>query len=346
MSAEVIVVVALGTIGILAAIPMLHLLGVALGGQPLTGSWSSLNVASAVGLVVGGTGALIIHVPQIFLLQSAALGALFAAIATVPVRSVGGGRFSVVLSALLASAIVYVPACTLVFFRWFDPFATHLGVIDFGIALPALVGGCAVAIGAILPGLRGGGTDVRPAPTGRAAVLAFLGLWAATIAWLLGMELAIDAISPLILINLLIMPVVSAATGAIVERARQMATTAQGLAGAGLAGVAAAVPAAANLEPVLALATAVIAGVICSLLLPRGGYVVGSRLVLRTLLVGAATGIVLLGVFARDVGMFYTGQPELLFGQLLATLMVLVVSLGVGLVLRVVGSVQSARLPA
>lgn len=342
MSTEVIALIALGTVGILAAIPMLHLLEAALGGETLPGSWPSLLAAAAVGLVVGGLGGLVIRLPQDFVLQSAALGALFAAIATVPVRSAGGGRLHVALSALLASAIVYVPACTLVFFIWFDPFATHLGVVDFGIGLPVLVGACGVALAVMLPDLRSAPATVARAPHGRAAVIAFVGLWAATAAWLLGMELAIDAITPTILVNVLIMPIASGLTGVVIERVKHVANTGQGLAGAGLAGLAAAVPAAAYLEPVLALATAIIAGAVCSLL-PRGGYFVGSRLVLRTLLFGAVTGIVLLGIFARGTGTFYTGQPELLFGQVLGTVMVLAVSLVVGLALRFVQFTQNTR---
>jgi Amt family ammonium transporter len=336
MTAATFALIALGAVGILAVIPSLHMLEAALGGQALPGSWPALALVSALGLVVGGAGALIIRIPGEFLPQSAALGALFSAIATVPARSSGAGPLRLALIAVVATALVYLPASTLVFFTWFDPFATHLGVVDFGIALPTMVGACSVALGGKLLELRARDSAERRSPRGRPAVLSFLGLWLAVAVWLLSMELAVDAISSIILINVLIMPLASGLAGAVVERVKHVANTGQGLAGAGLAGLAAAVPTAAYLDPLLALITGLVAGAVCTLL-PRGGYFVGSRLVLRTILFGALTGLVLLGVFARGSGTVYTGQPEVLFGQVLGSFMVMVMGFAVAAVLWLLG---------
>jgi len=343
MGPETLALIALGTAGIIAAIPLLHLLEAALGGDDLAGSWPLLALAAGVGLVVGAAGGILIGLPPDFRPQAAALGALFAAIATVPARSAAAGGVRVALTALVSCAVVYLPACTLVFFIWFDPFATHLGVVDFGIGLPAVIGACSVALATMLPELRGAPTPPRRAPRGRAAVLSFVGLWIAVAAWLLGMELTIDSISRTILISLLIMPVASAAMGAVVERVKHVANTGQGLAGAALAGLAAAIPTAAYLQPVLAVVTGLIAGAVCSLL-PRGGYFVGGRLVLRTALFGALTGLLLLGLFANDTGMFSTGQPEVLFGQVLGSAMVMALALVVGLLLWLVSRRRAPRI--
>lgn len=132
---------------------------------------------------------------------------------------------------------------------------------------------------------------------------------------MVGLELAADDMVPIIVVSALVIPVVAAAAASVVERLRFRRTTASGFVTGLLAGVAATVPACAFVTPPLAAAIGIVAGVVCALLPDR----------LRawpaaTLAVGAAISVVLLGAFGTNIGYIYTGQPELVLGQVFVTL--------------------------
>ena len=278
------------------------------------GDWARTVLVAGTGgaIVILACSIELIVLPLLLVGPLAALGALFATLATslmetesVPKRLVVGGA---------ATAIVFLPVASTVFATLFDPFGTRLGVIDLGGALPTLVAGGGVAIGtalvrrppdAVLSSRAGGWPTVVP------SVL----IWFAGVGWVVGLELAADDMVPIIVVSALVIPVVAAAAASVVERLRFRRTTASGFITGLLAGVAATVPACAFVTPPLAAAIGIVAGVVCALLPDR----------LRawpaaTLAVGAAISVVLLGAFGTNIGYIYTGQPELVLGQVFVTL--------------------------
>ncbi len=114
----------------------------------------------------------------------------------------------------------------------------------------------------------------------------------------------------------------------IVEKVKDGKPTSVGAASGAVAGLVAITPACANLTPGWALLLGLVAGVLCALAIElkfKLGYddsldVVGIHLV------GGLTGVVWLGLFATDAGLFLTGDWRLLVVQILAALGVLVYS--------------------
>jgi len=109
---------------------------------------------------------------------------------------------------------------------------------------------------------------------------------------------------------------VAAGAASLVERLRFGRTTAWGIVTGLLAGMAAAVPACAFVTAPLAAVIGVVAGAASGLLPGR----VRTRPAM-VLAVGAAISTVLVGAFGTNIGYIYTGQPELVLGQLSITLL-------------------------
>ena len=271
-------------------------------------------------LVAGSGGAIVIIacsielvvLPLLLVGPLAALGALFATLATSLMGTESVPKRLVVAGA--ATALVFLPVASAVFATLFDPFGTRLGVIDLGGALPTLVAGGAVAIGTALA--RRPSDAVRSSRAGGwPTVLPSVLVWFAGVGWVVGLELAADDMVPIIVVSALVIPAAAAAAASVVERLRFRRTTASGVVTGLLAGVAAAVPACAFVTPSLAAAIGLLVGAVGALLPDR----------LRawpaaTLAVGAAISVALLGVFGTNIGYIYTGQPELVLGQVFITL--------------------------
>jgi ammonia channel protein AmtB len=275
----------------------------------------SVLVAGVGGAIVAFAWALqLLVLPLLLVGPVAALGALFASLATSLLDSESTPRR--LLLAAVATTLVFVPAVRPVFGTVFDPFGTKLGVIDLGGALPALIASGAFALGTVLFRRRSARADPLQGRGWGILVPAILA-WAAAVGWLVGVELASDDMVPVILTSALVIPAFAAAAGSVVERLRFRRTTAQGIVTGLLAGIAAAVPAGAFVTPPLAVVIGLVVGVIGALLPER----------LRswpatTLAVGASVSTVLVGVLGTNIGYIYTGQPELVFGQLFITVVV------------------------
>ena len=272
-------------------------------------------------VLVAGTGGAIVAIacsiqllvlPLLLVGPLAALGALFATLATSLIEKESVPKRLAVAAA--ATALVFLPVASTVFGTLFDPFGTRLGVVDLGGALPTLVAGGAVAVGTTL--VRRLVDTVRSSRAGGwSTVVPSVLVWFAGVGWVVGLELAADDMVPIIVVSALVTPAVSAAAASVVERLRFRRTTASGVVTGLLAGVAAAVPACAFVTPSLAAAIGVLAGAVGALLPDR----------LRawpaaTLAVGEAISVVLLGAFGTNIGYIYTGQPELVLGQVFITL--------------------------
>lgn len=290
-------------------------------GRSSRGLWSGVAVIAAIGAAVGLV-LVVLRPPGVaplFTAPIAALGAFFAVVVTSPARRASARSLPVLVFAALATGFVAVPALATVFGTWFDPFGTGLGFIDLGAALPALVaaggGGVAVLWIERRSEARVAAPVAAPLESWWRVLWPTLAMWAAWSGWLVGLELAIDSHTPVILLNAILMPLAGALAGALVERVRDRANTPLGLVTGVVGGLAAATPACANLEPALGVVVAALSGAVC-LLLPRPG----SATLLPTLFVGGGIGLVLIGGLATDVSFIYTGQPEVLMGQALAVI--------------------------
>ena len=315
----------LAIVSILALTALLPLIGA----RVTPGDWARTVLVAGTGgaIVVIACSIQLLVVPLLLVGPLAALGALSATLATCLMEPESMPKRVVV--AVVATAVVFLPVASTVFGATFDPFGTQLGVIDLGGALPALVGSGAVAVGTAL--VRRAPASVRPArATGGKTLARAIFAWAAAVGWMVGLELAADDMVPIIVASALLIPAVAAVAASVVERLRFRRTTPDGVVTGLLAGIAAAVPACAFVAPQLAVATGLAAGAIVTLLPDR----------LRawpaaTLAVGAAIGVVLLGAFGTNIGYIYTGQPELVIGQLFITLLTvgggIVVGAGLGL---------------
>ena len=272
-------------------------------------------------VLVAGAGGTIVTIacsielvvlPLLLVGPLAALGALFATLATSLMTTESVPKRLVVAAA--ATALVFLPVASTVFGTLFDPFGTRLGVIDLGGALPTLVAGGAVAVGTALV-CRPLDTVRSSRAEGWTSVVPSVLVWFAGVGWVVGLELAADDMVPIIVVSALVIPAVAAAAAFIVERLRFRRTTASGVITGLLAGVAAAVPACAFVTPSLGAAIGLVAGAVSALLPDRL-----SAWPAVTLAVGAAISVVLLGAFGTNIGYIYTGQPELVLGQVFITL--------------------------
>ncbi|MES2094734.1 MAG: hypothetical protein V4531_13135 [Actinomycetota bacterium] len=305
---------ALAIVSILAVTGFLGLLA----SSPTTADWArSVLVAGVGGATVAIAWALqLLPLPLLLLGPIAALGSLFATLATSLSESESTPRR--LLVAALATALVFLPAARPVFGPTFDPFGTKLGVIDLGGAVPALVASGAFALGMVLFRRTTAPADPARGRGWRILVPAILA-WTAGVGWLVGLELAADDVVPVILVNALVMPAVGAAAASVVERLRFRRSTASSLVTGILAGMAAAVPAAAFVTPPLAAVVGLLAGSVGALLPERAlGWPA------TTLAAGASVSMVLVGALGTNIGYIYTGQPELVLGQLFITVVAII----------------------
>lgn len=320
---------ALATLSILVVAAVLFLLG----GRLSAAERRSAALTGAAGMltVLGAWATGITGIPPAFAAPVVALGALFAVIAT-------SGRLAAplraILGAVVLSLVVFVPLAMVTFGVVGASLFTSAGIIDLGAALPALIGAGAVSAGFSLVerrSLAARQTPLASGPTWRRLALLPL-LWGAWIGWLVGFELALDASTPIIATNAMVLPAAALIAGVAMERIRHRANTPAGTAIALLSGLAAATPACAFLEPQLAVLVGLVVGAI-SALLPRRDW--PTRIGL-TVAVSASISFVLLGLLAKDFGFIYTGQPEVSFGQLAAVLLGGGLGLAVGVVARLV----------
>ena len=302
---------ALSTVGILALVPLVGLLRARSAGDPLQPRTQLVVAASgalvtALAVISGLTG---IAAP--FLAPAIALGALFATVSTLGVTDAPLARQLVFVVTL--TIIVFVPVVSAVLTIWWDPFATGLGYLDYGVSVPIVVAAACATLGSLVV------ARVRPAPIrlGWGALGLICSGWAATVAWLVGLELAVDAVTALVLLNSLIMPPAAVATSVLVERVRHRRNTVAGVVFGALGGLAAAAATAAYLITPVALVVGLVAGMLVAFLPETGA----ARRLALTLLVGGGSAILLLGLVAKDVSFIYTGQPEVLFGQVLAVVL-------------------------
>ena len=206
----------------------------------------------------------------------------------------------------------------------------NLGAIDFagGTAVEINSGAAALALALVL-GKRVGFAKGIHKPHNVPLVLLGAGLlWFGWFGFNAGSQLAADGIAALSFINTMAAPAAAIIGWLIVERIKDGKATAVGAASGAVAGLVAITPACANITPFWALVLGLITGILCALAIELK-FTFGfddSLDVVGIHLVGGLIGTLFLGVFARDVGLLYSGSFEQLGKQAIASGAVLVYS--------------------
>lgn len=265
-------------------------------------------------------------------LPIAGLAGVAAYLATIAVRAAGGGVVATIVFALAWSGIVFVPTAILTFAPYAASWPISIQPVDHGGSLAVNVSAGAAAMGVLLLG----GPRLRTATIGRTTgLVAMIALCLGWLAWLVGAELAVDDVTPLILINGL----VGAAGGVVgwlfVQRLSHRSTTLNAVAGGLVSGLVAVTAGAPLFTPVSAAAAGILAGAAaCIFTLRRVGasrrqqwFVVGSHLI------AAGVGIVVLGLLASGMGFLFTGSIALILNQVVGTVFVAVYSTVVSVIL-------------
>jgi ammonium transporter, Amt family len=267
----------------------------------------------------------------------AALAGVASYLATIAVRAAGGGTVATVMFALAWSGMVFVPTAVLTFAPYAASWPVSITPIDHGGSLAVNVSAGAAALGVLMLG----GPRLRTATIGRVTgLVAMVGLSVGWILWLVGAELAIDDVTPGIMLNGVVGALGGAVGWLVVQRLSHRSTTLPAVAAGLVSGLVAITAGAPLFTPVSAAAAGVLAGgAACIFTLRRVGasrrqqwFVVGSHLV------AAAVGIVVLGLLATGMGFLFTGSMALIINQVAATILVTlystIVSIGLWLPLR------------
>lgn len=253
-----------------------------------------------------------------------ALGGVGAVLAATPARLLGRGARSTLAFAAAWTALVFGPVAVALFSAE-GVLSAELATVDLAGALPVLVAGGSGGLAVLVLERRRIERSVGSAP-GRVLLGIFGGVWLLWLLWLVGMELAIDEITGLIIANTLMTPVASAAAWLVVQRIQHAKTTPSAAVAGLFCGLVAIAPGSGNLSTFGALLTGIVAGALCSLV----GYWAARRtgnfvwLIVTILLGAGGLGVGLIGAFATRTGIVFTGQPEALLSQFASVLIVTV----------------------
>lgn len=288
------------------------------------GSGISLAVVAIVGIV---------DVPAPLVGPIVGIGAIAAAVVMPPTARPGPTWTRRAIFAVLVSTLIATPVAVALF----APdglLQIAFQTLDLAGALPALHV-AALAGGIVLWTQRRQPREPTGRRTWRSVTFVALVGWTLWIGWLVGMELAIDDVTPRIVVGAIVTPVLSASTWLLVQRLRHDETTREGAIAGLVAGLAAITSACGYVDLVGAAVIGVVSGALGSVvahsLMTRAAPV--ARLLPIALAIGSGTGIVALGIFSTRIGLAYTGQPELLFGQVASLLAVAAYSGVISLVL-------------
>ncbi|MEQ1735971.1 MAG: hypothetical protein ABL886_06170 [Rhodoglobus sp.] len=260
-------------------------------------------------------------------IPGAALAAFAAFMATIVVRSCGLGFGASVLFALGWTVLVFVPVA-MISFTGLGPLG--LRPIDQGGSLAINVAAGAAALGGLVATRsRTRLASGSPLPSGMATA----GVVALSLGWLVGSELAVDELTPTILINGLAGAAGGVAGWLLVQRIRHQSTTLAAVAAGLVSGLVAVSAGSAMYAPVAAFAAAMIASsAACLFTLSRVGhsarqqwFIVGSHLI------AGAIGLVALGLFGNDFGFLFTGQYVVLRDQVVCCILIAAYSMGVSM---------------
>ena len=322
--------IVLSTFAILAILPALSVLY----REFIHGRTRRSAVLVTVGICAGSAVIWLVVaacVPQVvsspLWLPAAALAAVAGFLCSLPIRDLTPRTGPAVVYAFVWVLAIYVPAALIVLFPREVGIAAAGSAIDLGGALPVHVTvGASALVVAVFTRKRPNVARTRSRPAARALLLWGVVLWVGWTVGLAGLELAIDDVTPRILLNCLLAPLASLGGWLLIQRMRLHSTSVDGAVTGLVCGLVAVTPACGYLDPLWAIVTGAVAGVSCAAFLlgrlrspaRRSWYLVGVHLV------AAAIGLVLLGFFASGYGFIYTGQPGPAQSQVTGTLAVAV----------------------
>jgi ammonia channel protein AmtB len=277
---------------------------------------------------------------------TAALAAVAGFLASLTVRDTTSHPLPAALFAAGWTALVFVPIAIVVLFPTSVGIPLTAGPLDLGGALPVQV---AVGAGAlvVLTVARRWAVEDRShvRPRSWALLLSGLVIWAGWLLGFVGLELMIDSvITPRIILNTLIAPVLGIVGWLIAQRIVSATTTAGGAVAGLFSGIVAISAGSAYFTPLWAGLTGLVAGLATSLFVSRRIRATGRHawFLVGAHLLAASVGLLMVGIFGLGLGLVYNGQPTLLQVQFVSIVAVVVWSGTISLLLWLAVR-QSAR---
>ena len=266
------------------------------------------------------------------------LAGMAAFLATIALRAAGSTVVATMLFSLVWTLLVYVPVALMMF----APLASLFGLqpIDHGGALAINVAAGAAALGVLVtsgPRRARQRSGVLPLRFGAVAVTSLAVSW---VVWLAGAELAVDDVTPGILLNGVVGALGGVVGWVLTQRIRHQVTTLNSVAAGLVSGLVSLTAGAPLFTPVSAAVTGFVAGAVACIFTFRRvettrrqqWFIVGSHLV------AGAVGLIMLALLATGLGFLFTGQLVLIRDQILSVLLVGgwsgTVAVGLALVLR------------
>ncbi|PJJ72338.1 ammonium transporter family [Diaminobutyricimonas aerilata] len=298
-------------------------------------------VVLGVGLAVGAVRA----VPAVLLYLAGAVLLSVAAAYVLGPATVSSG--ALVLSTLLWPTLLLVPLGVGLFGGPAAWLVLDARVADYGGALLFAVPLSALYVVRAVLALE----PPEDSPHARRPLLATSSMWIAAVVWMIGVELRIDEVTPVVLLAAVVVPGVSAVGWAVVQLIRRHRIDTVGVCSGATAGVMATLAAAPSVD---LLWGAVLGGVtgtssaIVAYSAHRAAWRPGSlRNVLALLPVPAAIGVAFLGLFGLERGFVYSGSLDPVIAQFGAVLGVVlwsgVAALIVALPLLIAQQVRRSR---
>jgi Amt family ammonium transporter len=257
---------------------------------------------------------------------AASLAALSGFLVSLTVRDTTSRPVPAVLFSLVWTVLVFAPVALLVLFPTSLGGAATGGPLDLGGALPVHV---AIGSGAlvIITGARGRTVEDRSHVRPRSWLLLASGLviWIGCIAGYVGLDLSVDdVITPRIVTNTILAPILAMIGWLIVQRIRSASTTALGAVAGLVSGLVAISAGSAYLTPLWAGVTGAAAGIACSAFVSgrvratrrHAWFIVGAHLL------AAVIGLIMLGFFGTELGFIYNGQIDLLEVEVISVILV------------------------
>jgi ammonia channel protein AmtB len=277
---------------------------------------------------------------------TASLAAVAGFLASLPVRDTTSHPLPAALFAAGWTALVFVPVAIVVLFPTSVGIPLTAGPLDLGGALPVQV---AVGAGAlvVLTVARRWAVEDRSHVRPRSWLLLVSGLviWAGWLLGFVGLELTLDSvITPRIILNTLIAPVLGIVGWLIAQRIVSATTTAGGAVAGLFSGIVAISAGSAYFTPLWAGLTGLVAGLASALFVTRRIRATGRHawFLVGAHLIAAAVGLLMVGIFGLGLGLVYNGQLTLLQVQFVSIVAVMLWSGFVSLLLWLAVR-QSAR---
>ncbi len=270
-------------------------------------------------------------VPGALYLPIAALAAVAAFLATLAARS--GGTVATLVFGAVWSAAVFVPCAALAFSALPGPFG--LTPVDHGGSLAVNVAGGAAALGVLLAGGEQSRRVRWASPRRSTAAGALVMLTIGWIGWLVVAEVAIDEMTPGIVLNGVVAAFGGAAGWLAVQRIRHQLNTLAAVGYGLVCGLVSVTAGAPLFTPISAAAAGLIAGAAASAFtIDRIGPSRRQQwLIVGRHLIAGGTGMLMLGVLASGLGFAFTGQLLFIRNQMLSVALIAVYSTAVSFLL-------------